>query len=90
MSRVVRDSALHVKATVGTNRDGHRGLAERRIVGGRRTRAQERREEDSIYEEHSGDVYLIETAAAEKALQHSYPRAVRMPERVAKFRLLGG
>ena len=48
----------------------------------------EPRDEDSISEKHSRDVYLIETAAAEKALQHSYPRAVRMPERVAKVRLL--
>src|SRR5713101_4078089 len=31
---VVRDSALHGEATVGPNREGHGGLAGRRIVGG--------------------------------------------------------
>jgi hypothetical protein len=32
--RVVRDGALHGGATIGTNREGHGGLAGRRIIGG--------------------------------------------------------
>jgi hypothetical protein len=36
-TRVVRDSAVHREATVGANREGHRSLAGRRIVGGLRT-----------------------------------------------------
>jgi hypothetical protein len=31
---VIRDGALHAEATVGTNGEGHGGLAGRRIVGG--------------------------------------------------------
>jgi hypothetical protein len=34
---VIRDGALHWKATVGTNREGHEGLAGWRILGGVRT-----------------------------------------------------
>jgi hypothetical protein len=31
---IVRDGVLHREAPVGTNREGHGGLAGRRIVGG--------------------------------------------------------
>jgi hypothetical protein len=37
---LVRDGAVHGEALVETKREGHRGLAGRRIVGGRRTTAQ--------------------------------------------------
>src|SRR4249920_681116 len=37
---VVRDGALHKEATVWPNRDGHRGLAGRRIVKGMQMTAQ--------------------------------------------------
>jgi hypothetical protein len=37
---VVADSAVHGEATVGPNREGHGGLAGRRILGEMRTRAQ--------------------------------------------------
>ena len=35
--RVVGDNASQAKALVETNREGHRSLEERRIVGGMRT-----------------------------------------------------
>src|SRR5262245_50016500 len=38
---VVRNGAVHRGATGGTNREGHRGLAGRRIIGGKRRMAQE-------------------------------------------------
>jgi len=40
-TRVVLHGTLHRKALVRTNREGHRGLVEKRIVGGMRTTAQE-------------------------------------------------
>jgi hypothetical protein len=41
LARVVRDSALHRNAMGGQNREGHRGLAGRPILGGVRLKAQE-------------------------------------------------
>src|SRR5262249_52783049 len=39
-SRVIRDSAPHRKATVRANREGHDSLVRRRIIGGKRRKAQ--------------------------------------------------
>ena len=39
-TRMVGHSALHREATVGANREGHRGLAGRRIIGGMQSMAQ--------------------------------------------------
>ena len=38
---VIRDEAVHEEALVEKKREGHRGLAGRRIVGGMRRRVQE-------------------------------------------------
>jgi hypothetical protein len=40
VSRLAPEGAVIGEATIGTNREGHGSLAERRIVGGRRTKAQ--------------------------------------------------
>jgi len=41
-ARVAGHRGIDREATVGTNREGHRGLAERHILGGMQREAQER------------------------------------------------